>query len=97
MEGHSLWDLTWYKAHSISANLTPGLLADSGLVLDMPIGPRDAARLPGAQYSLASVPEEEHEEHAEHDPANLPSHTGQHLSLLRPLPCPKAHSLLPKS
>ncbi|EIE18029.1 Sec7-domain-containing protein, partial [Coccomyxa subellipsoidea C-169] len=25
-EGHSLWDLTWYKAHAISANLTPALL-----------------------------------------------------------------------
>lgn len=35
-EGHSLWDLTWYKAHSISANLTPSLLADSGVIIPMP-------------------------------------------------------------
>ena len=35
-EGHSLWDLTWYKAHSISANLTPILLADAGVVVKMP-------------------------------------------------------------
>jgi hypothetical protein len=30
-EGHSLWDLTWYKAQGISGNLTPDLLAETGL------------------------------------------------------------------
>lgn len=34
-EGHSLWDLTWYKAHSISANLTPNLLAEAGVAVPM--------------------------------------------------------------
>ncbi|CAL8465729.1 g5265 [Coccomyxa elongata] len=38
-EGHSLWDLTWYKAHSISANLSPKLLADAGVAVPMPEPP----------------------------------------------------------
>ena len=57
-EGHSLWDLTWYKAHSISANLTPTLLADSGLV---PSVPEPQARLPSApqnEHSLSDAPTE---------------------------------------
>ena len=87
-EGHSLWDLTWYKAHIISANLTPGLLADTRLVLNMPIAPGDAARLHGAQHSLPSVPEEEPEGDPEPDAAPLPSTTGEHLSPLWPLSCP---------
>ena len=55
---HSLWDLTWYKAHSISANLTPILLADSGLV---PNVPEPQARLPSApqhEHSLSDAPAE---------------------------------------
>lgn len=39
-EGHSLWDLTWYKAHSISANLTPNLLAEAGVAVPMPEPPQ---------------------------------------------------------
>lgn len=38
-EGHSLWDLTWYKAHAISANLTPALLADAGVAVPPPPPP----------------------------------------------------------
>ena len=56
-EGHSLWDLTWYKAHSISANLTPTLLSDSGLA---PSVPEPQARLPSApqiEHSLSDAPE----------------------------------------
>ena len=44
-EGHSLWDLTWYKAHAISANLTPALLAESGLVPSLPAAREAAAEL----------------------------------------------------
>ena len=42
-EGRSLWDLTWYKAHAISANLTPSLLAESGVVSGLPTAPKGAA------------------------------------------------------
>ena len=47
-EGRSLWDLTWYKAHAISANLTPSLLAESGLVSGLPTAPKSAAELESA-------------------------------------------------
>ena len=56
-EGHSLWDLTWYKAHSISANLTPTLLADTGVV---PSVRESQATLPSApqnEHSLSDAPE----------------------------------------
>ena len=64
-EGHSLWDLTWYKAHSISANLTPTLLADSGLV---PSVPEPQAKLPSApqiEHSLSDAPDENLAQNAE--------------------------------
>ena len=47
-EGRSLWDLTWYKAHAISANLTPSLLAESGLVSGLPTAPKSVAEHEGA-------------------------------------------------
>ena len=69
-EGHSLWDLTWYKAHSISASLTPTLLADSGLA---PSVPEPQARLlsaPQNEHSLSDAPEETLAQSAEALPLN---------------------------
>ena len=62
-EGHSLWDLTWYKAHAISANLTPSLLAESGLVPGPPavsegVPERESAAT--QQLRPPTLPEEEH-------------------------------------
>ncbi|KAK9918480.1 hypothetical protein WJX75_004379 [Coccomyxa subellipsoidea] len=56
-EGHSLWDLTWYKAHSISANLTPALLAEAGVTVPAP--PPPAAAMPNQPPApdQATVPE----------------------------------------
>ena len=75
-EGHSLWDLTWYKAHSISANLTPSLLAESGLVPSpLPtVLENDAEQLSAAQDQpvLPTVPE---------DDAELPSGSREESSL----------------
>ena len=55
-EGHSLWDLTWYKTQGISANLTPSLLADSGVIVPalQPIPPTAAA--PAVDAQLSAVP-----------------------------------------
>lgn len=47
-----------------------------------------AARLPGAQHSLPSVPEEEPEESAEPDAPPLAADTGARLSPLRTFSCP---------
>ncbi len=75
-EGHSLWDLTWYKAHSISANLTPSLLAESGLVPSpLPTVPENDTEQPSAaqdQPVLPTVPE---------DDAGLPSGSREDSSL----------------
>lgn len=64
-DGHSLWDLTWYKAHAISANLTPSLLAESGLGPGLPAMPEGAAARESAadqQPHLHTLPEEDQTE-----------------------------------
>ena len=75
-EGHSLWDLTWYKAHAISTNLTPSLLAESGLVPSAPTVLGDAAECEGMadqQPGLHTTSEADH--------AELPSRSGDEPSL----------------
>ncbi len=61
-KGHSLWDLTWYKAHAISANLTPALLADAGVAVPPPPQPpvTDPALVtnPAAATNSAAVTDE---------------------------------------
>ena len=59
-EGHSLWDLTWYKAHAISANLTPALLADAGVAVPPPPPVTDPALVtsPAAATNLPAVTDE---------------------------------------
>ena len=69
-EGHSLWDLTWYKAHSISANLTPTLLADSGLAPSVLEPQARLPREPQNEHSLSNAPEENLAQSAEALPVN---------------------------
>ena len=77
-DGHSLWDLTWYKAHSISANLTPILLADSGLVPSVPEPP---ARLPSSPQNEHSLPNASEENLAQNAEA-LPLDEGMQITAL---------------
>lgn len=78
-EGHSLWDLTWYKAHSISANLTPSLLAESGLGPALSLTPEEPVFHPAIPSlpvvpGLPAVPEEQ----PEPTPPALSPDKGQH-------------------
>ena len=92
-EGHSLWDLTWYKAHAISANLTPALLAESGLASGLPVVPRGAAELEsavGQQPGLHPTSQE--------DRAQLLAQSGEESSLdALPEGAPQPASAIPSS
>ena len=64
-EGHSLWDLTWYKAHAISANLTPSLLTESGLgagLLTLPEGAPERKSTSSQQPGFPTVSQEDQAE-----------------------------------